>query len=90
MHLAGTSLIISHDRWFLDRLATHILAFEDDGSQVCPFTRSPNLKDCCAKALSSRSSLAQACVMLNTLLPPEDSTASVQHPHARRICAGVV
>ncbi|EIE24113.1 ABC family transporter [Coccomyxa subellipsoidea C-169] len=31
---AGTSLIISHDRWFLDRLATHILAFEDDGSQV--------------------------------------------------------
>lgn len=27
----GCALIISHDRWFLDRLATHILAFEDDG-----------------------------------------------------------
>ncbi|GHU57790.1 energy-dependent translational throttle protein EttA [Spirochaetia bacterium] len=26
---AGASLIISHDRWFLDRIATHILAFED-------------------------------------------------------------
>ena len=26
-------LVISHDRWFLDRLATHILAFEGD-SQV--------------------------------------------------------
>jgi len=27
---AGSSMIISHDRWFLDRLATHILAFEGD------------------------------------------------------------
>ncbi|MDP7029742.1 MAG: energy-dependent translational throttle protein EttA [Phycisphaerales bacterium] len=26
----GTALIISHDRWFLDRIATHILAFEGD------------------------------------------------------------
>ena len=29
---AGTALIVSHDRRFLDRLATHILAYEDDGS----------------------------------------------------------
>jgi ATP-binding cassette ChvD family protein len=28
----GCAMIISHDRWFLDRVATHILAFEDDGS----------------------------------------------------------
>jgi len=27
---AGTALIISHDRWFLDRIATHVLAFEGD------------------------------------------------------------
>jgi sulfate-transporting ATPase len=27
---AGCVLITSHDRWFLDRLATHILAFEGD------------------------------------------------------------
>src|SRR3954465_1786470 len=27
---AGCAVIISHDRWFLDRIATHILAFEDD------------------------------------------------------------
>ncbi|GHV88101.1 energy-dependent translational throttle protein EttA [Spirochaetia bacterium] len=26
---AGVTLVISHDRWFLDRIATHILAFED-------------------------------------------------------------
>ncbi len=28
----GVAMVISHDRWFLDRIATHILAFEDDGS----------------------------------------------------------
>lgn len=27
----GSAMIISHDRWFLDRIATHILAFEEDG-----------------------------------------------------------
>jgi energy-dependent translational throttle protein EttA len=27
---AGCAVIISHDRWFLDRIATHILSFEDD------------------------------------------------------------
>jgi len=27
---AGCAVIISHDRWFLDRLATHILSFEGD------------------------------------------------------------
>jgi sulfate-transporting ATPase len=30
----GSALVISHDRWFLDRIATHILAFEDDGGVV--------------------------------------------------------
>jgi ATP-binding cassette ChvD family protein len=31
---AGCAVVVSHDRWFLDRIATHILAFEGD-SQVC-------------------------------------------------------
>jgi ATP-binding cassette ChvD family protein len=31
---AGSAVIISHDRWFLDRLATHILAFEGDSRVV--------------------------------------------------------
>ena len=29
--LRGCAVIISHDRWFLDRIATHILAFEGEG-----------------------------------------------------------
>jgi ATP-binding cassette ChvD family protein len=28
---AGCAVVVSHDRWFLDRIATHILAFEGDG-----------------------------------------------------------
>ena len=31
---AGTALVISHDRWFLDRIATHILAFEGDSGVI--------------------------------------------------------
>ncbi len=34
LEFPGSALVISHDRWFLDRIATHILAFEDDGSVV--------------------------------------------------------
>lgn len=33
LEFPGCALVISHDRWFLDRIATHILAFEDD-SQI--------------------------------------------------------
>ncbi|MDR3132945.1 MAG: energy-dependent translational throttle protein EttA [Prevotellaceae bacterium] len=35
-NFAGCAVIISHDRWFLDRIATHILAFEGD-AQACFF-----------------------------------------------------
>ncbi len=31
---AGCAVVISHDRWFLDRIATHILAFEGDSQTV--------------------------------------------------------
>ena len=31
---AGCAVVISHDRWFLDRICTHILAFEGNGEVV--------------------------------------------------------
>ena len=31
---AGCAVVVSHDRWFLDRIATHILAYEGDGKVV--------------------------------------------------------
>ncbi|HEX6790925.1 MAG TPA: energy-dependent translational throttle protein EttA [Candidatus Krumholzibacteria bacterium] len=31
LEFAGCAVVISHDRWFLDRIATHMLAFEGDG-----------------------------------------------------------
>jgi sulfate-transporting ATPase len=34
LEFAGTVMVISHDRWFLDRIATHILAFEGDSQVV--------------------------------------------------------
>ena len=33
-NFAGCAIVISHDRWFLDRIATHILAFEGDSKTV--------------------------------------------------------
>jgi sulfate-transporting ATPase len=34
LNFAGCAVVISHDRWFLDRIATHILAFEGDSQAV--------------------------------------------------------
>ncbi len=34
LEFAGCAIVISHDRWFLDRIATHILAFEGDSRVV--------------------------------------------------------
>ena len=34
INFGGCAVVISHDRWFLDRIATHILAFEGDSQVV--------------------------------------------------------
>ncbi len=34
LEFAGCAVVVSHDRWFLDRIATHILAFEGDSEAV--------------------------------------------------------
>ena len=34
LNFGGCAVVISHDRWFLDRVATHILAFEGDSRVV--------------------------------------------------------
>jgi ATPase subunit of ABC transporter with duplicated ATPase domains len=33
-NFGGCAVVLSHDRWFLDRIATHILAFEGDSQVV--------------------------------------------------------
>mmetsp|Transcript_9624 Transcript_9624/g.21790 ORF Transcript_9624/g.21790 Transcript_9624/m.21790 type:complete len:91 (-) Transcript_9624:69-341(-) len=33
-NFAGTVMVVSHDRWFLNRIATHILAYEGDSNVV--------------------------------------------------------
>ncbi len=39
LEFAGSVMVISHGRWFLDRIATHILVCEGDSKWVC-FDRS--------------------------------------------------
>jgi len=34
LNFAGCAVVISHDRWFLDRICTHIIAFEGDSKVV--------------------------------------------------------
>jgi ATPase subunit of ABC transporter with duplicated ATPase domains len=34
LEFPGSAIVISHDRWFLDRIATHILAFEGNSEVV--------------------------------------------------------
>src|SRR2546426_7314841 len=34
VEFAGCAVVISHDRWFLDRIATHMLAFESDSRVI--------------------------------------------------------
>jgi sulfate-transporting ATPase len=34
VNFAGSLVVVSHDRWFLDRIATHILAFEGESQVV--------------------------------------------------------
>ena len=36
LEFPGCAVVISHDRWFLDRVATHILAWEGDQDDTCP------------------------------------------------------
>jgi len=35
MNFPGCIIVVSHDRWFLDRICTHLMAFEGDASVVC-------------------------------------------------------
>jgi ABC-type sulfate/molybdate transport systems ATPase subunit len=37
VEFAGCAVVISHDRWFLDRIATHILAFEGNSERSTRF-----------------------------------------------------
>ena len=55
--------MISHDRWLLDRVATHILAFEDDGTQVQSEVLEPFAVDSC-RWLSCEAQAAAAPYLL--------------------------
>lgn len=58
-NFAGCAVVVSHDRWFLDRICTHILAFEGD-SQVFSKELIPNMKKTRRRAWAMCNRIASA------------------------------
>ena len=73
-NFAGCAVIISHDRWFLDRLATHILAFEGDrrrcGSRATAATTKRIASGAWARTPISRTASATRSSPNPALRPP--------------------
>jgi len=44
LEFPGSALVISHDRWFLDRIATHILDYRDEGRSTSTKVTTPTTK----------------------------------------------
>ena len=74
----GTVLVISHDRWFLDRIATHILAYEGEGKVVFFEGTTRNMKRTIKSASAPPGST-------RTVLSASSTSAS---PEARTIIRG--
>jgi ATP-binding cassette ChvD family protein len=54
LSFAGCAVVISHDRWFLDRVATHVLAFEGDSQVTCSKATSRPTKSTAARYSATR------------------------------------
>ena len=57
-NFAGCAVVISHDRWFLDRVATHILAFEGESRSSGLKGTTPTMKSTAKPARHRRRSAA--------------------------------
>jgi len=90
LNFAGCAVVISHDRWFLDRIATHILAFEGDShvewfegnSPVTRKTRNAASAPMPSSPTASNTSRFQDSTI--THLSPRPSAAragAMTHPH---------
>ena len=74
LDFAGCAVVITHDRWFLDRVATHILAFEGD-SQVTWFEGDlPSTPTGCARRAAPRRSSRTASSTSRWCAPRKDRT----------------
>ncbi len=63
LEFPGSAMVISHDRWFLDRIATHILAFEGDSQGGSSSTAtSTSTKPTRRSAWAKKAPAQNACV----------------------------
>ena len=84
---AGCAVVISHDRWFLDRIATHILAFEGD-SQVVWFEGAyDEYEEHRHKRLGAEADQPHRIRYKPLVRPVEGGTISVQNHRLPRSCA---
>ena len=70
LEFAGSVMVISHDRWFLDRIATHILAFEGESQAAFSRATTRSTKQTSASASARR---------------PRSRTASASRRSSRRL-----
>ena len=73
LDFAGCAVVISHDRWFLDRSATHILAFEGDsqstGSRATTRTTRPTAAASAPRPTSRTASSTSRCSGREEIMP---------------------
>ena len=62
-NFAGCAVVVSHDRWFLDRICTHILSFEGDSNVVFTKDRILNTRNTNVHSLAISS--PSGCVTVN-------------------------
>ena len=77
LNFAGCVIVISHDRWFLDRIATHILAFEGDSKVFWFEGNYSEYEENKKKRLGTESTGARAAGSHNLIMRNEPTIATV-------------
>ena len=83
-NFAGCAVVISHDRWFLDRVATHILAFEGD-SQTLFFEGSYSDYDKDRKKTAGHQSRSAGANQISTLDPINQAKLGAYQRHIDKV-----
>jgi sulfate-transporting ATPase len=83
LEFAGCAVVISHDRWFLDRIATHLLAFEDEGRVVWVEGNYSDYEADRKRRLGAEAALAVGLVVLVVAFEPDHFPLVLEGEHVR-------
>ena len=82
----GCAVVISHDRWFLDRIATHVLAFEGESEVRVVRGQLLRLRDATARSASAPTPTNRTASTTRSSRADRDSTQLGTRSHARCCC----